>query len=101
MNTRKRLPIGIQTFSEIRNPEREFAYVDKTALAAQLIDADLGARIYYVSLDGFDTHAGQAATQGRVAQVVQGLLSPSVASRAVRSTAKTGAKFVSASTAAR
>jgi uncharacterized protein (DUF1501 family) len=28
-------------------------------LAAQLIDADLGARIFYVSLDGFDTHANQ------------------------------------------
>lgn len=29
-------------------------------LAAQLIDAGLGARLFYVSLDGFDTHAGQA-----------------------------------------
>jgi uncharacterized protein (DUF1501 family) len=28
-------------------------------LAAQLIDADLGARIFYVSIDGFDTHANQ------------------------------------------
>src|SRR5207248_2711095 len=27
--------------------------------AAQLIDADLGARLFYVSIDGFDTHANQ------------------------------------------
>jgi uncharacterized protein (DUF1501 family) len=30
-------------------------------LAAQLINADLGARIFYVEMDGFDTHANQAA----------------------------------------
>ncbi|MCI0737716.1 MAG: DUF1501 domain-containing protein, partial [Gemmataceae bacterium] len=29
-------------------------------LAAQLIDGGLGARLFYVTLDGFDTHAGQA-----------------------------------------
>lgn len=29
-------------------------------LAAQLINADLGARLFYVSIDGFDTHATQA-----------------------------------------
>lgn len=29
-------------------------------LAAQLIDAGLGARLFYVSMDGFDTHASQA-----------------------------------------
>jgi uncharacterized protein (DUF1501 family) len=29
-------------------------------LAAQLIDAGLGARLFYVTMDGFDTHAGQA-----------------------------------------
>ena len=28
-------------------------------LAAQLIDAELGARIFYVSIDNFDTHANQ------------------------------------------
>lgn len=28
-------------------------------LAAQLIDVDLGARIFYLSIDGFDTHANQ------------------------------------------
>jgi uncharacterized protein (DUF1501 family) len=34
---------------------------NRLKLAAQLIDADLGARIFYVSIDGFDTHANQAA----------------------------------------
>jgi uncharacterized protein (DUF1501 family) len=29
-------------------------------LAAQLIDGGLGARLFYVTLDGFDTHAGQS-----------------------------------------
>jgi uncharacterized protein (DUF1501 family) len=29
-------------------------------LAAQLIDGGLGARLFYVSIDGFDTHANQA-----------------------------------------
>src|SRR5207244_3923524 len=31
-------------------------------LAAQLIDAELGARIYYVAISGFDTHANQLGT---------------------------------------
>jgi uncharacterized protein (DUF1501 family) len=33
---------------------------DRLKLAAQLIDADLGTRVFYVALDGFDTHSGQA-----------------------------------------
>jgi len=39
-------------------------------LAAQLIDADLGARIFYVSIDGFDTHAGQANNHGNLLRQV-------------------------------
>jgi uncharacterized protein (DUF1501 family) len=39
-------------------PETPLA--NRLKLAAQLIDADLGARIFYVSIDGFDTHANQA-----------------------------------------
>ncbi|MEY6434296.1 AAA family ATPase, partial [Thioalkalicoccus limnaeus] len=35
--TRKRLPIGIQTFAKIR--EDDYYYVDKTAFARQLIDS--------------------------------------------------------------
>ncbi len=33
-------------------------------LAAQLIDAGTGARIFYVGMDGFDTHAGQGGKTG-------------------------------------
>jgi uncharacterized protein (DUF1501 family) len=37
---------------------------NRMKLAAQLIDADLGARVFYVSIDGFDTHAGQGGVNG-------------------------------------
>src|SRR5262249_25897289 len=33
---------------------------NRLKLAAQLIDANIGARIFYVSLENFDTHANQA-----------------------------------------
>jgi uncharacterized protein (DUF1501 family) len=45
-----------------RNPYPGSALGNHLRLAAQLIDAGLGARLFYVTLDGFDTHAGQAAT---------------------------------------
>jgi uncharacterized protein (DUF1501 family) len=35
---------------------------NRLKLAAQLIDADLGARIFYVSQDGYDTHANQLSS---------------------------------------
>ena len=34
---------------------------DRLKLVAQLIEADLGARVFYVTLNGFDTHANQLA----------------------------------------
>ena len=43
-------------------------------LAAQLIDADLGARIFYVSIDGFDTHAAQAGTHANLMTQVSGAM---------------------------
>jgi uncharacterized protein (DUF1501 family) len=43
---------------------------NKLKLAAQLIDADIGARLFYVSLDGFDTHAGQGGTAGAHANLL-------------------------------
>jgi uncharacterized protein (DUF1501 family) len=42
----------------VKYPATELAR--KLKLIAQLIDARFGTRIYYVSLDGFDTHANQA-----------------------------------------
>jgi uncharacterized protein (DUF1501 family) len=41
---------------------------NKLKLAAQLIDAELGARIFYVSIDGFDTHANQLPTHANLLQ---------------------------------
>ena len=43
---------------------------NRLKLAAQLIDAGLGARIFYVSIDGFDTHAGQGGATGAHANLL-------------------------------
>jgi uncharacterized protein (DUF1501 family) len=40
-------------------PYPQTGLATRLKLAAQLIDAGLGARIFYVSIDGFDTHASQ------------------------------------------
>jgi uncharacterized protein (DUF1501 family) len=40
-------------------PYPNTALANHLKLAAQLITAELGARVFYVSLDGFDTHASQ------------------------------------------
>jgi uncharacterized protein (DUF1501 family) len=45
---------------EARTPYPETALAQKLRIVSQLIDAGLGTRIYYVTLDGFDTHAQQA-----------------------------------------
>jgi uncharacterized protein (DUF1501 family) len=42
----------------------------KLKLAAQLIDAGIGARLFYVSIDGFDTHAGQGGAAGAHANLL-------------------------------
>jgi uncharacterized protein (DUF1501 family) len=39
---------------------------ERLKLAAQLIDAEIGARVYYVEQDGYDTHSDQAASHGRL-----------------------------------
>src|SRR5205823_3108719 len=44
-------------------------------LAAQLIDAGLGARLFYVSIDGFDTHAGQAQAHADLLRTVSDAIS--------------------------
>jgi uncharacterized protein (DUF1501 family) len=51
------------------------ALANRLRLAAQLIDADLGARIFYVSIDGFDTHAGQGPTHANLLTQVSGAIS--------------------------
>ena len=39
-----------------------------TQLIAQIIKADFGTRIFYTSLDGFDTHANQLGTHAALLQ---------------------------------
>jgi uncharacterized protein (DUF1501 family) len=47
-----------------KEPYPQTGLANRMKLAAQLIDADLGARVFYVSIDGFDTHAGQGGVNG-------------------------------------
>jgi uncharacterized protein (DUF1501 family) len=47
---------------------------NRLKLAAQLIDASLGARIFYVALDGFDTHANQATSHGQLLAQLSGAM---------------------------
>lgn len=47
------------------------AFATRLKLAAQLIDAGVGARVFYVSLDGFDTHAGQGGAAGAHANLLK------------------------------
>ncbi len=42
-------------------------------LAAQLIDAGVGARVFYVAQDGYDTHAGQGGATGAHANLLSDL----------------------------
>jgi uncharacterized protein (DUF1501 family) len=39
---------------------------NRLKLVAQLVEADLGARVYYVTLNGFDTHANQLAVHANL-----------------------------------
>jgi uncharacterized protein (DUF1501 family) len=45
---------------------------NRLRLAAQLIDAGLGARIFYVAIDGFDTHSGQGPTHANLLGTLSG-----------------------------
>ncbi len=47
---------------------------NRLKLAAQLIDAGLGARLFYVSIDGFDTHANQAQAHANLLGQVSGAM---------------------------
>jgi uncharacterized protein (DUF1501 family) len=42
----------------------------KLELAARLIEKGFGTRIFYLAIDGFDTHAGQAQTHAQLLQQV-------------------------------
>jgi uncharacterized protein (DUF1501 family) len=59
--------------SPVKYPETELAARLKTI--AQLIDAGLSTRIYYVELDGFDTHSQQAAAHAALLRQYAGAMS--------------------------
>lgn len=59
-NTRRLREVGRNYQPKVPYPQTGLG--NRLRLVAQLIEANLGARIYYVSLDGFDTHASQANT---------------------------------------
>jgi uncharacterized protein (DUF1501 family) len=60
--------IGKSYEPKVPYPANEFA--NRLKLAAQLIDAGIGARLFYVSLDGFDTHSGQGGVTGAHANLL-------------------------------
>lgn len=51
-------------------PYPQTGLANKLRLAAQLVDADVGARIFYVSIDGFDTHANQLGAHANLLREV-------------------------------
>jgi len=53
-----------------RVPYPATALANHLRLAAQLIDGGVGARLFYVSLDGFDTHASQAQSHANLLREV-------------------------------
>jgi uncharacterized protein (DUF1501 family) len=57
-SSRRLQEVGRRYQPRVPYPNTELANHLRTA--AQLIDAGLGARLFYVALDGFDTHAAQA-----------------------------------------
>ncbi len=54
----------------IEYPQNPLA--DKLRTVAQLIDAGLGARVYYMEIDGFDTHSQQAAAHAGLLSQLSG-----------------------------
>jgi len=57
-----------------KSPYPNTSLANRLKLAAQLIDADLGARVFYVSIDGFDTHANQANNHANLLTQVSGAM---------------------------
>ena len=55
---------------EPKSPYPATGLANRLKLCAQLIDAGLGARIFYVSIDNFDTHASQGGAQGTHANLL-------------------------------
>src|SRR6516162_75469 len=58
-----------------RVPYPNSALGNHLRLAAQLIDAGLGARLFYVTIDGFDTHANQGFAHSNLLRQVSEAMS--------------------------
>ncbi len=58
---------------EPKAPYPVSTFGNRLKLAAQLIDAGIGARIFYVTLDGFDTHSAQGGLAGTHANLLTNL----------------------------
>src|SRR5205085_172056 len=57
-----------------KSPYPNTPLATKLRLAAQLINAEVGSRIFYVSIDGFDTHATQAPAHANLLGTVSGAI---------------------------
>jgi uncharacterized protein (DUF1501 family) len=57
---------------EPKSPYPNTPLANRLKLAAQLIDAGLGARIFYVAMDGFDTHSGQGPAHANLLSTLSG-----------------------------
>lgn len=63
-------PDGEYQFSNGSYEMVEEGLVYELALVARMIQADLGARVYYVSIDGFDTHSDQLTAHQTLLQTL-------------------------------
>jgi uncharacterized protein (DUF1501 family) len=59
---------AVATPSLATYPRTQFA--NQLSMVGSMIRAGLGTRVYYVSLGGFDTHAGQGGAQGQHARLL-------------------------------
>lgn len=59
---------------EPKAPYPQTPLANRLRLAAQLIDADLGARVFYVSIGNFDTHANQAGSHAQLLNQLSGAI---------------------------
>lgn len=61
----------VATSYQPKSPYPATGLANRLKLAAQLIDAEVGARVFYVSIDGFDTHSGQGGVNGAHANLLR------------------------------
>lgn len=65
----KKMRDAVGTTPLVRYPRSDLAR--QLAMVGSMIRADMATRVYYVTMGGFDTHAGQGGAQGRHANLLQ------------------------------